>query len=524
MRAGLPVRVTLLLLTLSAPLAGFPAPVRAAELFLVDEREIYIALDKLNAMGALPGFLANTRPYNLKAVRAALDNNPVATGGAGFESSLAQWVALYTKDTVMARGTVAGGWSDNGTDRQDNDGVPTPDGFSGGLTALGRWEPLSWFSGHAKGVAIFGQENEQGCQPRPGRNPGEVNGVICSGDGQGFQAGDTAVEFGHRYLSLQAGLLSTWYGPGRRGSLILTNNAQPYPGIRLHNPVPIPMPWIFSFLGNLQYDFFLAQLDQDRPVPNSRLSGMRLAVRPSAFLEIGISRAMHWGGDGQNNGLDAFWDALVSDTGDFAEEGGVLQNNLAGYDVELTLPFKVQPLQLYFEAIGEDQQQGEIIPVPVPEKWGYLGGVFLPAILGSAAFDLRFEFATNSTGNYGTWWYTHPSYPHDYKGRYLGHPMGTDAQDLFVEGHWFFLPSTYLELNWTSTTRYYGSGTIYYTPGAAEERINRIGASFIGWFTKAVRIQALLEAIQIKNEGGAPGKNASDFGLEVALSWQYSGM
>ena len=52
-----------------------PAPAHAADLFLTGEREIYLAVDKLNAMGQLPGFLANTRPYSVAAVRAALDKN-----------------------------------------------------------------------------------------------------------------------------------------------------------------------------------------------------------------------------------------------------------------------------------------------------------------------------------------------------------------------------------------------------------------------------------------------------------------
>jgi len=496
--ARIPFRAILLAVAFAAPLGGTPSPVRAAELFLVDEREIYLALDKLNAMGALPGFLANTRPYDMKAVRAALDNIPVAKGGAGFESTLAQWVAFYSKDSVIARGTVAAGWSGKGTDRQNNDGVTTPEGFSGGVSGIGRWEPLPYLSAHAKGAAWFG-------------TGGEDNVYL----------GDAAVEFGYKYLSLQAGMISTWYGPGRRGALIYTNNAQPYPGIRLHNPVPIPMPWIFSFLGTFQYDLFFAQLDKDRPIPDSKLSGVRLAVRPSIFLEIGVSRAIQYGGQGQNNGLSAWWDAFLAK--DINLVSGVFENELAGFDVEVTLPFTVQPVQIYFEMAGEDQHSSTI---PYPTKYAYLGGIFLPAILGNSSFDLRFEYADNHSDGNGPVWYVHPDYPHFYKDRVLGHPMGTDARDLFVEAHWFFLPSTYVALNWTWTTRYNGSGgsgDAPYVPGTKEET-NRIGASFVGWFTKAVRIQALLEGIQVKNEGGAPGRNASDFGIEVALSWQYSGM
>src|SRR5512139_4091368 len=115
-RAGTPARAALLAVAFAALLGGTASPARAAELYLVDEREIYLAIYKLNAMGALPGFLANTRPYDLKAVRAALDNNPLLFEDAGFDSRLAQWVAFYAKDTVVARGTASLAWSRNGTD------------------------------------------------------------------------------------------------------------------------------------------------------------------------------------------------------------------------------------------------------------------------------------------------------------------------------------------------------------------------------------------------------------------------
>ena len=84
-----------------------PAPAHAADLFLTGEREIYLAVDKLNAMGQLPGFLANTRPYSVAAVRAALDNNAAAGQGIDFDSQLARWVSYAMKPTLLVRGTAA---------------------------------------------------------------------------------------------------------------------------------------------------------------------------------------------------------------------------------------------------------------------------------------------------------------------------------------------------------------------------------------------------------------------------------
>jgi len=478
--------------TLAALLGVAVLPASAADLYLVDEQEIYVALDKLNAMGMLPGFLANTRPYDMQAVRAAVDN---ASWAAFVDSqsgaSLARWVAFYTKDTALVRGTASLSYADRATVGENNGGIPTPEGFSGGISAFGRYEPLSYLSANGKVVAWYGEGGDHGTRVQ-----------------------ETSVEFGHKYISLQAGKITTWYGPGRRGSLIFTNNAEPYPGVRLHNPVPIPIPGFFSFLGSVGYDLFFAQMEEDRPIPKSKLSGMRLAARPSRYLEVGLSRAMHYGGEGQSNGLSAWWDAFK---GNHENDPGSQGNQIAGFDVELTLPFRAQPVQLYLEMAGEDQAQG--ILLPTPSKWAYLGGVFFPAILGNPDFDLRFEYADNHSGGNGPYWYTHDAsngaYAHFYKGQVLGHPMSTDARDLWIQGHWFFLPSTYLELVLNKTDRY--------SLGPVTETTKRYGLAFLGWFTRSLRARAGFQIANVTNAGGVENRKENDFVSWMDLSWQFSG-
>src|SRR5450759_182206 len=80
-RMGGSLRAILAALAIAAGIAGLPlTSAHAADLCLTGEREIYLAVDKLNAMGQLPGFLANTRPYSVAAVRAALDNAAASQG------------------------------------------------------------------------------------------------------------------------------------------------------------------------------------------------------------------------------------------------------------------------------------------------------------------------------------------------------------------------------------------------------------------------------------------------------------
>jgi len=255
------------LIAFTAALAA--ATAHAADLFLTGEREVYLAVDKLNAMGRLPGFLANTRPYSVAAVRAALDDGNAASHGFGFDAQLARWVSHATRQTLLVRGAAGLEADEKRETRAIEGGVPTPKGVSGRFSLLAREDSNPYVSAHASAATFFGEAGDDGTR-----------------------IGETALETGFPYAALQFGKITTWYGPGRRGALLFTNNAQSYPGARFHNPLPIPVPGFFSFLGNVQYDFFLARMEENRPIPHPLLFGMRLAARPGRYLEIGASRSI----------------------------------------------------------------------------------------------------------------------------------------------------------------------------------------------------------------------------------------
>ncbi len=482
-----------------------PAPAKAADLFLTGEREIYLAVDKLNAMGRLPGFLANTRPYSAAAVRAALgDNRAVvradsaapgdnpATQGYGFDGELARWVSYATKPTFLVRGTAALEADEKRETRANEGGIPTPKGVSGRLSILAREESTQFVSAHASAATFFGKAGENGTR-----------------------IGETAIETGIPSAALQIGKITTWYGPGRLGALIFTNNAQSYPGVRLRNPVPIAVPGLLSFLGNAQYDLFLARLESDRPIPNPLLFGMRLAARPNRFLELGLSRSMIYGGKGHDSGLSAWWSAFKGEnTNDPGEKG--LVNQIAGFDITLTLPSPSQPVQAFLEMAGEDQAHLLGTFIPFPSKFAYVTGVFLPTLFGSAAHDLRVEWARNHWRDNGTAWYVHSvsggGYAHTYRNRVLGHPMGNDAQDLSIQGHHFFLPSTYLEMTLSRTERF--------SLGPGKETTDRASAGLVGWLSERVRAEGEFALEKVKNPAGLPGSPAEDASFRVAFSYQ----
>ena len=275
------------------------------------------------------------------------------------------------------------------------------------------------------------------------------------------------------------------------------------------------MPWPLSFLGRIRYDLFVARMEADRPIPHSLLSGFRLSVRPNRYLELGMSRAMHFGGAGQPSGVSAWWTAFK---GTHDNDPGSKGNQLGGFDAALNLPFAAQPVQIYLEAAGEDE--ATYLNVPVPSKWAFLSGVFLPALFGSSRADLRFEWAQNHLNDNGPVWYVHAAsnegHAHRYRGQILGHSMGTDARQYDLTGHWFFLPSTYLELSLGSMRRY--------TPGGPQaESTSRMGAGLVGWLTENVRAEGRIGSERVRNVGGFEGARENDLSLQARLTWRVFG-
>src|SRR3990172_4576422 len=95
----------------------------------------------------------------------------------------------------------------------------------------------------------------------------------------------------------------------------------------------------------------------------------------------------------------------------------------------------------------------------------------------------------------------------------LGHHMGTDARGLFLEAHYFLLPSSYLEANVDFTQRDF--------PGPEREETWRVSGAIVAWLTKNLRAEGRLAFESVSNENGVAGKDETDAVLQAALSYQY---
>jgi hypothetical protein len=238
---------------------------------------------------------------------------------------------------------------------------------------------------------------------------------------------------GFSWIDIVAGKDSQWWGPGQHGALLLSNNAEPPEMIKLTAPVPQHLPWIFKYLGPFQYDVFVSRLEKDRSdFPEPYLWGLRFDFKPHPAIEIGLERTGMLGGTGRPTTLHTWADSIFGAHEHLLDPNQEVGDQIGGYDAKLTLPFEMQPLQLYWEQGGEDSRQrtGHL-----PYKKANLYGLYLPRLGSVERLSLRAEYATDYVRDQPYVWYTHgvytAGYTHD--GMVMGHHMGTDAQDAFVE-------------------------------------------------------------------------------------------
>lgn len=293
-------------------------------------------------------------------------------------------------------------------------------------------------------------------------------------------------------LDLQIGKDSQWWGPGYHGAILLSNNAEPFMMLKISNPQPVLLPWIFKHLGPLRFVFFATRLEKERHIPEPYLWGMRLNFKPNPYVEIGLQRTALLGGEGYPSNLRTW---LKSFTGKGENDPGDPGDQRAGGDLKITLPFQLQPLQIYLEANGEDEAGY------LPTKWAHLMGLYLPRILNYERIGFRAEYANTHISGHPNLWYGHGRYAGEayfYKRRVIGHPMGTDSRNIFMEVS-YLIPEGSLSLSYDKEK--------HNLSGQVKEKKDEVSLQARSKLTKNLGLKASFSYGKIKNIDNMPGED-----------------
>lgn len=227
-------------------------------------------------------------------------------------------------------------------------------------------------------------------------------------------------------VALKIGRDSLWWGPGRHGALLVSNNAFPFDLIHVGSAAPFSLPGFLARLGRFEVESFLTRLEENRDFSNVRLLGLRLVYHPREEIIIGVSRITMFGGEGRPDLSPVDFGRLYFS--DPNRSGKYEVNELGGVDVRLLLPIGEilpgQALELYGEYGGEDEAgfRPSKPALLMGLEWLYEGRRVL------------IEYATNHVSGFPDVWYNHSIYTsgYTYRGNIIGHHMGSDAKDLYL--------------------------------------------------------------------------------------------
>jgi Capsule assembly protein Wzi/PAP2 superfamily len=198
------------------------------------------------------------------------------------------------------------------------------------------------------------------------------------------------------------GKQSLWWGPGRGGSMMFTNNADPINMFRVNRVTPFRLPSFLGWLGPMRMEFFVGQLSGYQFVLNASgvigqwgqslhpqpiIHGERLSFKPTENLEFGFSRTTDYGGPGYPLTPHSFLRSVFSTTNAPAGSPNKPGDRRSGMDVSYRIPGFRNRLTFYCDGFVED----EYSPLVLPDADAWSAGLYFPRFPKVPKLDFRVE-------------------------------------------------------------------------------------------------------------------------------------
>ena len=362
------------------------------------------------------------------------------------------------------------------------------------IPALTGFESNSFAEGSVSGTLQWqGESFAFGLSPAWAANPDDDQSLRLDGSYLAAVAGNWV---------LGMGSLDRWWGPGWSSSLILSNNARPIPSVWLtRNDRSAPDSDWLSWIGPWGFTVFAGQYESDRKVPDAKLLAMRFAFRPLDGLDIGLSRAIMFGGEGRPENLSTLWNSLIGrDNGQLEEDDP--GNQLASVDARYGFAAGSSTVGLYGQMMGEDEagafpaRKSWLFGVDWTSQWLEADQQWYLEYVNTFADDLLSDALPNIS-------YEHSRYQTGF--RYYGRNMATgldgDAEAMSF-GLYHFLDNganlraklTFARLNQDGTSRTHIAGDdVFYTvpDGAQDVTVLDLGYGrelFNGWLDLGMQV------------------------------------
>ena len=226
-------------------------------------------------------------------------------------------------------------------------------------------------------------------------------------------------------LSIDIGKARLHWGYGAYQPMVLSDDARPFPMIRLRSNEEIQV----GNLGKMRFEIFYGWLDRFRTYPHSDIIGSTFSIQPSDRLHFHLDQTVLFGGTGAptNNPLVFFNETFVDST-----------INPANRNFTFGARYRIPKIEIepYLDIYVEDCCRK---PPINPHHMLNLLGVYIPP-RNNGKFDFSLEWART---NYIT--YRHAGFAYIQSGRNLGHPIGPDGTGIYGVTRYFHSKKLQLE-------------------------------------------------------------------------------
>jgi len=239
------------------------------------------------------------------------------------------------------------------------------------------------------------------------------------GESRTFNAMEGYIILDLRWLALLWGIDEAWWGPGRHGALMISDNSAPKDTFK-----------ISGLYGPLKFTYLTSILREDmlEEYQPRYMSAHRLEFVPYRGISVGLNEVMLFADRYDLRYLNPFIIFYTLQTENCKDNG------LLGIDLDITLPASIG---LYTELMVDDFQTSEGWEAfrVWNSKYGALVGLYCADPFGWKDTDLSIEYAFVNQYAY-TYEYEAIKYTHE--DFIIGHWIGTDADDIWFDvRRWF---------------------------------------------------------------------------------------
>jgi hypothetical protein len=393
---------------------------------------IYPLLERLIAMGYTQSNMLGMRPWTRMACAQMLEDAGQKLQNDGTEAGEAGKIYRTLASEFAAEVARLDGAANVGA-RVDSvytrvtgiSGTPLRDGYHFGQTIINDFGRPYWngfnnitgISAEAEmGPVAFNFQGEYQHSPAmPSESPSVLTATAAADGTPPLPNGiaevnqlellNSTVSLNVNNVQFTFGVQSQWLGPAESGSLLMSDNAAPFPMLKMDSVVPYHIPGFSKIFGPVRTEFYLGQLGgqhwelctkpscQSFPgypdvvgptiVPQPFIQGGKISFKPVPDLEIGMGTAAMFGGPGLPVTFGNFFATYYVHTPNLAKNPG---KRLSAADFTYRIPGIRDWLTLYLDSMTWD----EVSPIG-STRANVSPGIYMPRLPKIPKMELRAE-------------------------------------------------------------------------------------------------------------------------------------